>query len=351
MKLGTKGRTTGTQTAANRAEEVRKRRTERSQERASAASQRAADPVRVRPVVVRGNAFGTPIHRQSPKRTPRRTFYVTMDQAAGTELRLPSIPLVNPGWRLLSGLIAIMAIVGIYSLWSSPFFRIDSADVTGLERLSVDEINATLELEDMPIIEVDAAMLTKKLNTTFPELVGVQVGVALPNIITVHATERQPVMAWQKGDQLRWLDKEGTIFPARGDAGPLVVINSEEDLPLVPLVVDPKAAATQTAEGETETAVAIPVSGARMVEPSLVSAAQALSQKLPAETQIVYSNGNGLGWIDPQGWQVFIGRDVKNFEDKYNMYQNLVSYLTSQGITPSLISVEHTDAPFYRLEP
>lgn len=353
MRLGLKGKMTSSENAANRAEEVRKRRTQRSQERVSTASMRAAEPVHVRPVVVRGNAFGIPIHRQSPKRTPRRTFYVTMDQAAGTELRLPSLPLVNPGWRLLSGLIVIITMVGIYSLLNSSFFRITTAEVSGVERLSADEINAKLELEDLPIVEIDTGELTQKLSSAYPELVGVQVGVELPNIVTVYATERKPVIAWQKGDQLQWLDAEGIAFPARGDAGPLVIINTEDDLPLTPVVVDPKVEATLTAAktaGETVDGKDIPVTGPRKVEPSLITAAEALSQKLPPETQLVYSKENGLGWVDPQGWQVFIGRDLGNFEEKFQMYQGLVSYLSSQGITPSLVSVEHTDAPYYRLE-
>jgi hypothetical protein len=89
----------------------------------------------------------------------------------------------------------------------------------------------------------------------------------------------------------------------------------------------------------------------RVVDPALVLATKSLSQQLPADTQLVYSSSNGLGWVDQQGWQVYIGTDLQNFEAKYNLYQNLVTHLNNRGLTPVLVSVEHLNAPFYRLEP
>lgn len=349
MRIGAKGNA-----SANRADDVRKRRTERSQERVSSATQRAAHPVRVRPVVVRGNEFGTPIHKQSNKHNPRRAFYVTMDSAAGSELRLPSIPMVHPGWRLLSGAIAIAALVGIYSFWNSEFFRVISAEVTGPQRISAEEMNGVLKLENLSVIEIDTSVIKKELTKAYPELIDVQVAVEMPNIVSVSASERQPVIAWQRGDQLQWLDAEGVIFPARGDAGPLVTIQSEDSLPMVAIIEDPEAVATQTAEAgksSAEEQKAVETPAPRNVDPMLIAAAQTLSQKLPPETVIVYSTQNGLGWNDPQGWQVFIGTDLSNFEEKYGMYQGLANHLARQGETPVLISVEHLNAPFYRLEP
>ena len=54
MKMGS-----GDQSNNNRAEEVRRRRTQRSQERVSTATNRVVNPVQSRPVTVRGNTFGT----------------------------------------------------------------------------------------------------------------------------------------------------------------------------------------------------------------------------------------------------------------------------------------------------
>ncbi len=74
--------------------------------------------------------FGKPIHQQVATKRARRQFYVTMDQR-GAELRLPAITVINPGWRLLSGLLAALALAGIIAMLISPFFQIMSVEVTG----------------------------------------------------------------------------------------------------------------------------------------------------------------------------------------------------------------------------
>jgi cell division protein FtsQ len=339
-------------TNANRAEEVRRRRVVRSQQRVSSVSEKIVNPVRTRPVTVRGNTFGTPIHRQAGTRA-RRQFYLTMDQAAGTELRLPAIRLVNPGWRLLSGLLMILAAVGAFSMWNSTFFQTESVQVSGLQRISADEVNALLRLENMAIIEINPLEIKDQLMQAYPDLMNVQVSVEMPNLVSLSAEERQPILAFQNGDQLTWVDAEGVLFPARGDAGPLLTIHADGDLPLEAAAPDASQPATAEAAGEDAEAQAQPILSPTMlrrVDPVLLSAAQGLSQQLPPETQLLYSAQDGLGWTEPNGWQVYIGRDLSNFEEKYIMYQGIASNLANQGLSPTMVSVEHLNAPYYRLE-
>lgn len=358
-----RSRTGTTNSTTNRADSARQRRSERSQQRASTVTRRVVNPVNPRPVIVRGKTFGTPIHRKAGTQRARRQFYLSMDQA-GAELRLPAITLANPGWRLLSALIAILAAVGIFSFWNSPYFRIEAVEVNGLQRLSPADLTDTLNLENLSIVEIDPQVAVETLAKTYPELVDVQVNVFVPNLVTITATERQPVMAWQKGEETSWIDAEGIIFPARGEAGAMVTIYSESDLPRMALPVETpaagesdEAAAEEEAQpgllarliaGEKEPAgAATPPAKA---DPVLVTAAQGLSGLLPPETQIVYHSMHGLGWTDPQGWQVYIGKDLIEFEAKYAVYQHLAGHLAEQGLWPSLVSVEHLNAPFYRLE-
>lgn len=354
MRLGVKSKT-AEENAANRAEELRKKRTGRSQKRVSEATQRAAHPVRVRPIVVRGSEFGTPIHQRAAKKSPRRAFYVTVDRTAGTELRLPSVPAFHPGWRLVSGIIAIAALFGIFTMWNSDTFRVGGVEVQGLERISAEDINKTLNLDNYSVVEIDTHTAVQQITSAFPELVNVRVQVKLPNLVSMSARERQPVLAWQKGDSVQWLDAEGAIFPARGEAGPLVTLHTEDDLPPAAVKIDIDAIELTAAAGEDEKPAAEkPVAEPdelKKVDPALIAAAQSLSQKLPQDTTLVYSQTDGLGWVDPQGWQVFIGTDLQNFEAKYNLYQTLAKHLNDQGQTPALVSVEHLNAPFYRLEP
>lgn len=346
MRMGTKSESA----FSDRAGEVRKRRTERSQKRINTVGQRVANPVNSRPVVFRGTkTFGTPIHRQAGKRA-RRQLYLTMDQAAGTELRLPAIPLLNPGWRLLSALLVALAGLGIFSLWNSPFFRVYSVDIQGLQRLDTTEVATSLALEDVSIVEVDPAIIQAELTKYYPELTDIQVSVEIPNYVSIQVTERQPVMAWQTPEEVTFIDAEGVPFPMRGQLDGLLTIHSTDDLPMLPVIPEglEESAPAEDAEKAEETDALAGQTG--RADPALLSAAQQLSQHMPPETVLVYDNLNGIGWIDSQGWRVYIGADLSNFEAKFNMYQNLAVYLVEQGLRPTLVSVAQINAPFYRLE-
>jgi cell division septal protein FtsQ len=335
------------QQSNNRAEEVRRRKAQRSQQRVQAASSRVVNPINPRPVIVRGGGYGTPIHRQAGQKTARRQYYVTMDQASGTELRLPAIPLINPGWRLLSGALAILMGMIVYSLLYSPFFQVESVQVEGLQRLNGGDLSASLGLEELSILEVNPGEIHALVSRQYPELVDVQVHVDLPNVVIVSASERQPVLAWLKNDQVTWVDVDGVTFPARGEAGPLVTIHTGDDLPLAPIAVELVDQVTALNENG-EANILSPL--LRTVDPALLKAAQSLNQNLPEETVLIYDQQNGLGWYAPEGWQVYIGRDFNDFDARYNVYQRLTEHLIEQGLRPSLVSVAHISAPFYRLE-
>jgi len=358
------------QAPGNRAEEARRRRSERSEERVSSVTRRITNQARTRQVISRGNLFGSPIHQQASTRNARRAFYVTIDQR-GSELRLPALPVVHVGWRLASGLIAILALVGMYYFLNSPYFEIPVVDVQGLQRIPPEEISFELDLENRSIIEVDRDEVLAILTQKYTELINIKVSVEMPNIVSISASERQPVLAWRQGDQTQWVDAEGFIFPSRGDAGPLVTIQSENSLPLEPFSPDQMARmATIQASPEDDVTEEeqqpkpgilesllnpgeqeIQANDTRVkADLTLLDAAQGLSQKLPPETHLVYTEANGLGWTEPQGWQVYIGKDLDQFEVKYALYQTVASYLADQGVQPVLISVEHLNAPFYRLE-
>jgi cell division protein FtsQ len=356
-------------TPTSRAEEARRRRVQDSQKRVKTTASRLVSPTKTRPAtVVRGSSlFGKSIFQQTGNKRARRQFYLTMDQH-GSELRLPALPAINFGWRLLSGLLSALILFGIVSFWTSPYFQITSVEVSGLQRISPEELTSTLQMEYLSIVQVDPETLLQTIQLAYPELVDIQIKIEMPNYVSISAVERQPVMAWIKGDQLTWVDGEGILFPSRGDAGPLVTIESEDDIPLAPLPIEKLAMIAQTAEAESTAEApaktglfssAVKVAGKveptltvepLKADPVLLAAAQALSHQLPADTLLVYQKDHGLGWTDSQGWQVYIGRDLDQYEAKYSLYQTIIGYLAEQGIKPAMVSVENLNEPFYRLE-
>jgi cell division protein FtsQ len=358
-----------TDTAAhNRASDLRQRRSQQANQRVTTATYRATTATPSRPVVVRNTSFGTPIRRQAAVSQPRRQYYVALD-TPGTELRLPALPVIRPGWRLLSTTIALGCLVALVSLLFSPFFKVGPVEVLGMERLTAPEVQAVISLENLSIIEVNSTDIKNQLIEKFPDLEQVAVAVALPASVTVTVKERTPVVAWKKGDSISWVDSSGIIFPKRGDVADLLTIHSEEAPPLyvAPQPVDDQAltqdanssavtgASTVDAAAQKVAAAAADLArlkktGPDQIDPVLMEVSRTLATRLQAGTVLEYSKSNGLGWQDPNGYQVFIGQDLSNFEAKFNMAKTIAEQLSGRGINATLIDVENLNAPFYRTE-
>jgi len=75
-----------------------------------------------------------------------------------------------------------------------------------------------------------------------------------------------------------------------------------------------------------------------------------LSTILPAGGSLVYDPISGMGWRDPGGWEVYFGTDLSNIDLKQVEYQTILARLMETGVTPAMISVEHIDAPYFRME-
>ncbi len=340
------------ESAVSRSEKVRERRKTRSQERIA----RAGDVTHIRSaatpaVTVRGKGMGQPILRQASTQT-RRKYYVALD-SAGAELSMPAIPMIRPGWRLISGLLVIAMIALLIIVTSTPAFQVKSPRVSGLGRLSLADVVAVLDLKGKSIISVSPDEVRASLEKAFPELSAVAVSVGLPADVAIAVRERQPVLAWSVKDKTIWIDSEGVMFSPRGDAGALLTIQSDDTPPLaliVPDPADPAATATPTPVPDAAPAVVVVDPAKQRVDPTIISAAGLLKGQMPENSNLVYSKLNGLGWTDPRGWQVYFGLSFNDMPEKLMMYQSIVDQLTQNNIKPSLISVENIHAPFYRLE-
>jgi len=108
----------------------------------------------------------------------------------------------------------------------------------------------------------------------------------------------------------------------------------------------PSESDTQAAEGEApKTSIYT-----RTMDADVLQTAIKLSETLPAETKLAYSQNNGFGWDDARGWKVYIGHSLDNLDTKLVEYNTIVTHLEERNIQPKMISVEHLRAPFYRLE-
>ncbi|MCJ7537857.1 MAG: FtsQ-type POTRA domain-containing protein [Anaerolineales bacterium] len=286
------------------------------------------------PVLVRGGAAASLSHSRTKDKLNRRRFDIALN-GQGAEMRLPSIPAVGLGWRLVSAVLIGALGFLIYFLWSSPFFNVEAIDVTGLVRLSNDEINAVADVVGKSIIFVDPMKVEQELRVAFPELDNISVETEVPNKVLVNLVERQLVLAWQQADQTYWIDENGMAYLPHGDGNPAITVQGSD------LIVPPTVESEALEDGK------VPV---QTLPVGLVDSILTLSQQLPENSPITYDNQHGLGWFDPRGWQVYFGSGGEDMEIKWKVYWKTFKRLKKAGIRPAFISVEHVHAPYYRLE-
>ena len=306
----------------------------------------------VPPVMVRGGmdgmAFGrvasSKLHKQ---RIPKRRFDVPLS-IPGAEVRLPSLPLINLGWRSVSLIMVFMMIACLFLIWKAPVFQVKAVEAEGLKRLTVGDLNTVMGSFGKSVFSLSPNVLKLNLQQAFPELEKISVRINLPANVKVWVVEREPVIAWTQDGTEAWVDAQGVSFPPRG--------NPEAPLVRVEGYGTPPGQDLTTSESELQNLpAAIPYMNTTTMpnlklSTGLVSAILELGAKMPADTLLVYDSEHGLGWTDPNGWEVYFGSEDQDMEMKLKVYQALVEHLQSKGIQPALISVEYIHAPYYRME-
>lgn len=292
------------------------------------------------PVLVRRGFqdMATPIRGTTKRQVkePRRRYDVTLN-VPGAEVRLPSLPVVHFSWRIASGLLVAMMALSLYLLLFSTVFQADVLEVEGIQRLTMSDLGLVLDITGEPVVSLDPAIIRQDLLRAFPDLKEAQIWINLPASVHLEVEERQPVVAWVKGNETVWVDEEGFVFPQRGEFSGSLLTVSGESLPLVSPLTE--------VEGEQGVEAA-----AERLEPKMIQVLLSMSQYLPAGTAMAYDPAHGFGWNDERGWQVYFGSRMDDIDQKLNIYQVIVERLQAEGIQPALISMEYLHAPYYRME-
>jgi hypothetical protein len=334
----------------------------RGETRRAEKSRRAAQPSMARgrweedrtgpPVMVRGG-YESPL-RTSPRKHPakNRRRYDFALSVPGAEMRLPALPQVHIGWRVVSAAIVAVLLAALYQLWNSPDFRVQEVGVTGLVRLTSTDVNHALGIEGEPIFTISPSELEKNIKAAFPEFSSVSVHVGLRNKVDVTVEERLPILTWRQGDRTVLVDANGFGFPQRegGPEGPALTVQASGDLPAIEPEVKEDALTEKALTERPLTRSALTEWALTpIMRVEMVSAILSMSSQAPANATLVYDAQHGLGWKDSQGWDVFFG-DLRDMGMKLSVYRALIDRLQRDDLHPVLISVEHVNAPYYRLE-
>ena len=312
-----------------RAQSLRNRRSTGSKKntRRNRRKNRVARSTSLPPVMVRTGKIG-PIKPGKRRKKNRRRFDVSLG-ITGAEVRLPAIPTVRLGWRIFSGFLVVLLLGILYTLWNLPAFQVIFPEIKGINRLTSQEVDAVLNVAGKSIFEIEPNRLTEDLQEAFPELYNIAVQVQFPAEVVVTVDERQPALAWSQEGLTLWVDELGVAFPPRGEAELSVTVEALNSPVVVP------------AENEEPQV---------FLDPALIPAIITVGNNAPPDNPIIYDSKHGLGWRSPDGWQVFLGMEAADIDIKLEIYESLVETLTKGGLTPTLISIEHVDAPYYRLD-
>jgi cell division protein FtsQ len=279
------------------------------------------------PMVTRNISMAHPPLHSKSRKEARRLFNIALGNT-GAELRVPAMPVVKFGWRAVSGIMVVLLTALLYSLWSSPKFQIQSAEINGIERLSREDILNVLQVIDTPVFTIDPTGLQTRLEEEFSELLEVSVEIDFPSKIIVEIGERNPAIVWEQGGGAAlWVDGNGVAFPPRGYAEDLVVIKASQAPPVL---------------SEDE------VQSKQLLSSQMVDSILTLSASLPPQTALVYNPKYGLGWVAPQEWKVYFGLAPDDIETRLSIYNAIVEEMDKQDIYPEMINLEYIHAPYYR---
>lgn len=337
----------------SRADSVRQRRSSRPRKSSSPLGvkrgKKYATTTRP-PVLMRGSPAGSYVTEKPRGKKAKRRYDVALT-TPGVEIRLPSLPRIALGWRLLSGLLVVLLGTAFYFVWSSPIFQVESLQAEGLRRITNEDLNAVADVVGKSILFVEPARIEKELLKAFPDLSEVSVDIQIPASVVIKAVERNPVLTWKQGDKVFWIDSAGVVFPKRGDDGPSITIKAE-NLPFSTISTTPQPETERTKENQDDSLMVDPIAEPTsvVIPQELVQAILVMNEEKPDNTPLLFSQEHGLGWKDSRGWQVYFGSTSDDLEMKLDVYKAIVKRLRKEGAHPSMISVENVHAPYYRVE-
>ena len=258
------------------------------------------------------------------------------------------------GWRLLSFALLAICSFALLTAWRSPQYKVSTIQIKGVNRLSEEEVLNALDIYGKHIFALEKQSVIEPLSRAFPELKDIRVEFSLPAKVFLTVTERQPMITWQTNETQIWIDSEGYLIPANGEAGKMLSIQADA-MPTYRLIVDEEVENMENVIRDKPQLKEVGTNQAfffypKQIDGNLLTAILQLNAWMPDESVLLYQEKRGVGWNDIRGWEVFIGSKLENINDKMVMYETIVRKLEDQDIQPSMVSVEFLHAPYYRLD-
>lgn len=249
------------------------------------------------------------------RRGRRQQFEQSVSLALGGRRVAEPVPL-RPAWVL--GGLGVAALLGL-ALWValSPRFYVTGVQVVGANHISEAAVFAASGLAHLHILWVNAEEAEARLLAQLPSVERAEVSCHLPAACTIEVVERVPILTWDIGERLLWVDAAGGAFPA--------------DHPL---------------EGRWLIGGPLPTDERGLVDREVLLGLAELTRLGVRPGRVVYRPGRGLVLDDPAGWRVILGQGA-GMERRLQVYAAVRAHLLARGIHPRFVDVRFPEAPYY----
>jgi hypothetical protein len=225
--------------------------------------------------------------------------------------------------------------VGAVWLTLDDRFYVYQADVTGIARLSSDDIFQVSGLSGLHILWVRPEEIEERILAALPSLESVHVACRVQSLALqdrlsalckITVTERRPRVMWSENGRLWGIDAEGVIFPAQASVQEML---SDGDGWLVegPLARDKDG---------------------RLDERVHVALTELWATGVEVAPLLYYVPSRGIVLTDERGWRVILGQGP-GMERRLQVLEQLAAGLEARSLTPSFVDVRFSDAPYYSL--
>jgi cell division septal protein FtsQ len=258
-------------------------------------------------------------HRRS---RPKRRVDLVLPADMGAEVRLPAVPEVRAGARLLTFLLLVGMLWACYFLLTGSSFRVDQAAIHGSNFMTEAQVRSIAQVDGTPVFMVDPGEVVERL-MSYPEFSEAAVSVEWPNKVVIDLKERTPLIAWDDGGRKWWLCENGVAFLEREALPGMIQVVSNE--PVLQIQEDPLA---------------------QVIDPQVLQSAITLSTLLPETGQLIFDPV--WGWVleDTRGWKVYFGL-AGDMGKKARVYAEIGNWLQDQGGVVSMVSVADPHSPYY----
>jgi cell division septal protein FtsQ len=262
----------------------------------------------------------TPRQQARPRRNYRAYETTSLTGVVRATERLNLGALLRP--RVI-GAMLLVVLIGL-AIWSGvdDRFYISAVKVTGNARVPANEITTASGILGLQVFWFNANEVEAHLTTKLPSIKSAHASCQLLGACTIVVQERQPVIAWQFGNAVTWIDAGGVTFAAR-------VITDTADAPI-------------TVEAMQGPAL---FSGSQ-ADMKIVQAALAVAREMPEVRRYRYSAAHGLEFDDARGFAVYLGLGP-DMAERVSLWKALSTDLDARKAQPKFVDVRYPAAPFY----